>query len=248
MGQQPMRRPRQPLIGITTYGRNADNHFTLPAEYVDSVRRAGGQVVLLPPGDSALLTLLDGVILAGGGDIDPARYNGQRHEAVERVDPERDAMELDLAHQLTDDTRPVLCVCRGMQVLNVALGGTLIEHLPAVVGEQVSHRTDLPGPIPHEVLVAPESWLASLMGQTVVSPPSWHHQALKQVAPGLTVVARAPDGTIEAVEMPDHPWLVAVQWHPELSAATDVSQQRLFDAFVEAAHQRHVSVIQQQGQ
>lgn len=236
----------QPLIGITTYGRNEENRYHLPAAYVESVRRAGGHAVLLPPGEvdwAGLLPRLDGVILAGGGDIAPACYGGDAHETIYSIDSERDAAELALVRQLAAGTWPVLGICRGIQMINVALGGTLIEHLPDVVGEQIAHRMLPHGPTEHDVRVAPESRLAALMEQAEIRPVSWHHQGLRQVAPGLNVVAHAPDGTIEAVEMPGHPWLVAVQWHPELSAAADVTQQRLFDALVAAARQRTLAAF-----
>lgn len=236
----------RPVIGITTYGRNDENRFHLQATYVESVRRAGGYAVLLPPGDpdiGGLLARLDGLILAGGGDIDPARYGGQQHETIDRVDPERDEMEIALARQLVDSGQPALCICRGTQVLNVALGGTLIEDLPSMVGEQVLHRAQPPGTVYHDVAVEAGSQLAAVMGQTTVTPASWHHQALRQVAPGLKVVAHASDGTIEAVEMPGHPGLLGVQWHPERSAATDATQQRLFDHLVESARQRVLSSV-----
>ena len=229
---------QQPLIGVTTYGRDETNRFSLPAEYIDAVRRAGGIPILLPPGEphqARLLDLIDGLILSGGGDIDPSRYRGSHHETIYMLDPERDDSELELTRSLVRSERPLLCICRGLQVLNVALGGTLIEHLPDQVGDTVAHRLPPRNPTSHAVQLEPDSHLAAIMGAGEVSGASWHHQALRQVAPGLAVVARAPDGIIEAVEMPAHPWLVGVQWHPELTAATDPEQQRLFDALIRAA-------------
>jgi putative glutamine amidotransferase len=130
---------------------------------------------------------------------------------------------------------PTLNICRGTQVLNVALGGTLIEHLPDEVSGEVTHRADPSGYVHHPVNLDPDSRLAQIMGNNEVSSASWHHQAVRAVAPDLKVVGQAADGTIEALEMPAHPWLVAVQWHPESIAATDLAQQRIFDALVEAA-------------
>jgi putative glutamine amidotransferase len=235
----------QPIIGITTYGRDKSEHFMLPTAYVDAVRRAGGIPILLPPGEphqAQLFELLDGLILAGGGDIDPNLYGGTLHETIYMIDEERDKGEIELVKMSLETGLPLLPICRGIQVLNVALGGTLIEHLPDEVGVEISHRQvwDSPnpphsGPLPHPIAVESTSHLAEIMGQAEVSAASWHHQALRRVAPGLQVVAHAPDGTIEAVEMPDHPWLVAVQWHPEITAAADPVQQRLFDALVRAA-------------
>ena len=227
------------VIGITTYGRDERGRYTLPAEYVAAVERAGAVPLLIPPvpGHAArYLELVDGVVLAGGGDLDPAHYRGRSDETFYGVDAQRDALELALARALVERRQPTLAICRGMQVLNVALGGTLIEHLPAVVGEDVLHRKPPREPVAHPVSVKPGSRLAAIAGVTQCAPMSWHHQALRTVAPGLEVVATAPDGTIEAVELPGHPWLIAVQWHPELTADKDPAQQRLFDALVRATH------------
>jgi putative glutamine amidotransferase len=134
---------------------------------------------------------------------------------------------------------PALHICRGCQVLNVALGGTLHEHLPDVVGDSLTHReASAEDEERHPVEVDPGSRLAATMRTMRPEPVSSHHQAVDRVAPPLRVVARAADGTIEALELPEHPWLVAVQWHPELSAAEDASQQRIFDALVAAARER----------
>ena len=227
-----------PLIGLTTYGRDNENQFPLPADYVEAVRRAGGIPLLIPPGETQLepiLARLDGLILTGGGDLDPSHYAGADHESIYMVDPERDATELALARRLVERSLPCLCICRGAQVLNVALGGTLIEHLPDEVGDALSHRLPERRPTRHPILLEPGSRLAGILGREQIEAVSWHHQAVRRPGPGLRVVARAPDGTIEALEMPAHPWLLAVQWHPEMTAATDPVQQRLFDALVEAA-------------
>lgn len=231
----------RPIIGITTYERSPDDHFMLPTVYVNAVRRAGGIPILIPPGEphlEQLLSLLDGVIFSGGGDVDPAYYGGTHHPEIYTISPERDEMELELARQIVAMGKPMLCICRGTQVLNVALGGTLIEHLPDEVGDTVAHREPPDVAVPHPVQVKADSRLAHIMGTTEVNPASWHHQAVRQVADGLNIVAHAPDGTIEALEMPSHPWLVAVQWHPEITAAADPTQQRLFEALVRAAEKK----------
>ena len=132
-----------PFIGVTTYGRGPHNRFTLPAEYVDAVRRAGGIPLLLPPGEArldAVLLLLKAVVLTGGGDLDPDLYGGKHHETIYMVEPERDRSEIELARRVFDLGVPTLAICRGSQLLNVCEGGSLIEHLPDVVGEEVSHR------------------------------------------------------------------------------------------------------------
>ena len=230
-----------PLIGITTYGRDPDNKFSLPAEYVDAVRRAGGVPLLIAPGEtrlSQLLMHLDGLVLAGGGDLDPDHYAGAHHDAIYMVDRERDESELMMVNDLVALGLPTLGICRGVQVINVALGGTLIEHLPDEVGDTVAHRLPPRNPSAHMVQVEAASRLGEILGSESIDTASWHHQALRQVAPQLRVVAHAPDGTIEAAEMSAHPWLVAVQWHPELTAADDPVQQRLFDALVAACRTR----------
>jgi putative glutamine amidotransferase len=228
-----------PLIGITTSARTETGHFRLSTSYVDAIRRAGGIPILLPPGEpfqEELLERLDGLILSGGGDVDPAYYGGRPHPTMFSIDAERDESELALVQQLVARGTPALCICRGAQVANVALGGTLVEHLPDEVGEAVIHRAAPEAPAAlHTVNVEPDSRLAEVMGQNEVRPVSWHHQAARDVAPDLRVVAQAADGTIEALEMPSHPWLIALQWHPEITAGDDPSQQRIFEALVAAA-------------
>ncbi len=230
----------RPRIGIPTYGQNEENRFTLPRAYVDSVRRAGGIPFLIPPGDSdprAYLSFIDGLVLTGGGDIDPRHYGGKSHESIYLIDAERDTAEFDFIRRAIDLRMPTLCICRGAQVLNVALGGTLHEHLPDVVNEEILHRAPPMEPTPHDVKIESGCRLAKILGESEFSVASWHHQAVRRTAPGLEVVGHAPDGVIEAVEMPDHPWLHGVQWHPELTADRDPVQQRLFDALIKATQE-----------
>lgn len=230
-----------PVIGITTYARNAAGSYTLPAEYVAAVIRAGGLPLLIPPGGGAslashYLALVEGLVLAGGGDLDPSFYGGSPHETLYGMDAERDRLELSLVRELLNDPCPTLAVCRGAQVVNVALGGTLIEHLPDEVGEAVRHRAPPREPVPHPVRVRKGTRLAGILGTTDIRPMSWHHQGIRRAGAGLTAIAHAPDGTIEALELDGQPWLTAVQWHPELTAHDDPAQQRLFDDLVAAAH------------
>lgn len=230
-----------PRIAITTYGRNEEGRFTLPSKYVDAVRRAGGLPYLLPPGEPRLhewVETIDALILTGGPDVDPLVYGGEPHPTIYGVDRERDDSDLALVRRIIESKTPALCICRGAQVLNVGLGGTLIEHLPDSVGEKVHHRGPNREYVPHAVHVEDGTQLARILGRCDVSPASSHHQAIREVGHGLKIVATAPDGTIEAVEMPNHPWLVAVQWHPEYTAADDPVQQRLFDALVDAARRK----------
>jgi len=233
-----MPRRQNPLIGLTTYGRGADNRYTLPADYIDAVRRAGGVPLLIAPGESrveAILDVIDALVLSGGGDIDPSRYDGKRHDTNYSIDQERDTLELELARRVIDSSIPTLGICRGAQILNVVQGGKLIEHIPDEIGEKVLHRAPPREPVTHGVKLKSGSRLAKILGRDQFDATSWHHQALRGAAAGFDAVAHAPDGTIEAIEMPSHPWMIAVQWHPELSAASDPLQQKLFDALVEAA-------------
>jgi len=233
-----MPRRQNPLIGLTTYGRGADNRYTLPADYIDAVRRAGGVPLLIAPGESrveAILDVIDALVLSGGGDIDPSRYDGKRHDTNYSIDQERDTLELELARRVIDSSIPTLGICRGAQILNVVQGGKLIEHIPDEVGVKVLHRAPPREPVTHGVKLKTGSRLAKILGRDQFDATSWHHQALRGAAAGFDAVAHAPDGTIEAIEMPSHPWMIAVQWHPELSAASDPLQQKLFDALVEAA-------------
>ncbi|MBN2022670.1 MAG: gamma-glutamyl-gamma-aminobutyrate hydrolase family protein [Pirellulales bacterium] len=228
----------KPLIGITTSGRNTQGEFHSPGEYSDAVVRAGGAVALLPPVElepEAWLDRCDGLILSGGGDVDPAAYNGPGHATVGGVDPARDRCEFALVKEAMRRRLPTLAICRGIQALNVALGGTLIADLPSAVGQKVFHRSRSGKAIPHGVRIEPDSTLAGVFGDHLCVPMSSHHQAVDRIAPGLRAVAWAADGVVEAAEAPEHPKLLAVQWHPEMSAPNDPLQQRLFVWLVDAA-------------
>ena len=226
------------LVGITAYQPNGMNRYELPAEYVDAVRRAGAIPVMIPPAETdldALLARLDGVVLAGGGDIDPARYGAaERHETIDFVDDARDELELALAQRVLDEGVPTLAVCRGLQVVNVVLGGTLHQHLPDAVESDVPHRQEPKWGHRHLVEAEGGSLVAETMGTQQVEPACWHHQAIATPGAGLSITAWGADGVIEAVELAGHPWLVAVQWHPEMTAGEDATQQALFDGLVQA--------------
>jgi len=236
----------RPIIGITTYSRDEDGDFCLPGAYVDSVRKAGGVPILLPPGETdleALFSFLDGLIFTGGGDIHPDLYGGEWHPTLYMVDTERDTFEVELARRALHSPLPVLGICRGLEVLSVATEGKLVPHVPDQFGEEVAHRTvetaegnapQYRKPTPHRVRIEPGSRLARIIGASDIPVMSWHHQATLTAPAGWRVVAWAPDGVIEAMEHQQHPWLIAVQWHPELSP-DDPYQKRLFRALVEAA-------------
>jgi len=224
------------LIGISSYARAGQPPaFSIPTGYVDAVRRAGAVPVVLPPGEAEPGRLLDsvgGLIVSGGGDINPTAYGGRQHETVYSVCEERDAFEFALARAALADTRvPVLCICRGLQVLNVVCGGTLHVHLPEHYGEHIAHRLPPRDTSVHAVRIEPDSRLAKILGSTEAQVRSWHHQAIDTLGDGLRAVAWAEDGVIEAVEHVEHPWCIGVQWHPEMQLDDD-AQQRLFRALV----------------
>jgi putative glutamine amidotransferase len=209
-----------PIIGITAWPRPADllgtpqHNQTVPTSYVSSVRRAGGTPVLLPvaPDDviDDLLDAVDGVVLTGGGDLDPARYGASRADATDRVDPDRDRFDLAVVLRVLDRRTPALAVCRGIQVLNVAAGGTLTQHVP-------SHtHLDLPKETSHRVDVVERTRLAGVVGAGPFEVNSLHHQGIDVVGDDLVVTATAEDGLVEGLERAGDDHLLAVQWHPEL--------------------------------
>jgi putative glutamine amidotransferase len=231
----------RPIIGLTTYLEQARTGVWdvpaafLPKAYFEAVTRAGGIAVLLPPQpvDDAtahrVLAGLDGLIIAGGKDVDPARYGQQPHPATDEPRRDRDAWEDALLRAAIDTGTPFLGICRGAQVLNVALGGTLHQHLPDVVGDDRYQRGNgVFSEVP--VAVSPDSVLAEMIGAEI-DVKVYHHQAIDRVAEGLTVTARSADGVIEAVELPGVPFGVAVQWHPEENG----DDLRLFAGLVDAA-------------
>jgi putative glutamine amidotransferase len=227
----------RPLIGISSYGRAGGRlSFSVPCDYVDAVRAAGGIPVVLPPveGDvPEIFAALDGLILSGGGDIDAAEYGQAAHVHNYDVNPERDRFELALARAgLAQGDLPMLCICRGMQVLNVVAGGDLVQHIPDRFGEQLLHRHPERKPIPHAVEMDVGCVLSGVASCRELTVQSWHHQAVDRVGHGLRAVAWAPDGVVEAVESTTHEFVVGVQWHPEIAAATDRVAQRLFETFV----------------
>lgn len=233
--------PIKPVIGLTTYLDQAQTGIWdvrasfLPAIYFQGVTLAGGIAVLLPPQPAdadivnRVLDGLDGLVITGGKDIDPARYGQRRHPATDQPGPARDMWEFALLSEALNRKLPVLGICRGAQVLNVALGGTLHQHLPDVIGHS-GHRfgnavfTTLP------VRTVPGTRLAGLVGDSAEAK-CYHHQAIAELGERLIVSAWDPDGVIEAIELPGDDFVLAVQWHPEES----LEDLRLFAAIVEAA-------------
>ena len=235
-----------PLIGITTYGEQAAwttwdvPAVVLPRSYAVAVAAAGGIPVLIPPLAGAVepaLNRLDGLVVAGGPDVDPALYQEAADGATGAPRPERDATELELIRRAVAERLPVLGVCRGLQLLNVLRGGTLIQHLPDRVGH--TGHAERPGWYGlHRVSVDPDSRLAGVLGRLDLDVPTCHHQAIDRLGADLRVTARHQDGTVEAAEDPSLPFCLAVQWHPE--EGEDIS---LFTALVEAASRRPAMVL-----
>ena len=231
----------KPLIGLTTSrmlnpsGRTA---FGTNLPYAESIAHAGGLPVLLPLNLSnddldVLLSRLDGILFTGGYDIDPRQYGAQPHPKVEGIDGDRDRMEMHLVQAVIQISMPFLGICRGCQVINVALGGSLFEDLPEQFHGAILHDNhDLPrNYLAHEIKITPDSLLAQILRSMTAQVNSLHHQGVRKLAQGLQVSAIAADGLVEAFELADHPFGLAVQWHPE-ELSQQESMRRLFQAFV----------------
>jgi putative glutamine amidotransferase len=230
----------KPLIGIgsdvnVTPGKR-DRAFAYTT-YVDSLRRAGAVPVVIPPQPEnarELIDSLDGLLLAGGDDCDPAVYGEERHPSVEPMDVRRQANDLSLAKLARDRGIPTLGICLGVQVMNVAAGGTLIQDIESQHETEIEHVSEPEDRARHDVHIESDTRLAKILGTREINVNSSHHQAIRGVGDGLRVTASAPDGIIEGLEDPQHPFYVGVQWHPEDMPGED-SARRIFGAFVEAA-------------
>jgi len=232
----PCRRPSS-----TPHPRRPSN--TLKSSYVEAIIQAGGAPFLIPleARDRVLRALFeqaDGILLTGGGDIHPRFFGQTPHPSLSGVQPARDELELTLARWSLEEGKPLLGICRGIQVMNVAAGGSLYQDIASQcpgAGQHDYYRDDSPRDfLAHQVRVEPDSRLARSLGTDWLSVNSFHHQALKEVPPPYRVVARAPDGIIEGIEAPDHPFALGVQWHPEELIAGQEAARRLFLSFVRA--------------
>jgi gamma-glutamyl-gamma-aminobutyrate hydrolase PuuD len=210
----------RPLVGISSYARGGQRlSFSVPCEYVDAVRKAGGVPVVLPPVLGPVheaLDAIDGLILPGGGDIHPEHYGGDEHDANYGICHERDHFELVLARAaLERPSLPIMCVCRGMQILNVATGGTLEHHLPDRLGHD-RHRVTPGSWSEHEVQLEPGSLAAEAAGGEVLTVKSHHHQGVSELGKAWTATGWSDeDETVEAIEAPDRSFALGVLWHPE---------------------------------
>jgi putative glutamine amidotransferase len=235
-----------PIIGITanqvrnSYGQPV---VQLQQAYIDAIAQAGGVPVIIASslaagGWETLYSRLDGVLFSGGGDIAVDRFSGAPHSRVEDVELERDSVELSLLHAAAAGGKPFLGICRGCQLVNVGLGGTLYTHIPDQLPGALDHA--YPGNmrtvLVHEVQIEEGTLAASVLAEPIVHVNSHHHQGLKDIAPDLRISGRAPDGLVEAIELPEHPFGLAVQWHPEWLTAQE-STRDLFRRFVQAAGQ-----------
>jgi putative glutamine amidotransferase len=212
--------------------------YGVPENYVDAVRRGGGRVSLILPGDDRgpgeLLDRFDGLLLVGGGDVEPSRYGAVASDTIYGVEEDRDAFEIELLHEADRRALPTLCICRGMQVLNVAFGGTLVQDLPSDERFRSHGTPSGADALFHEVKLEGDSAIARAAGADVLSCSSHHHQGVDAIGDGLVATGWSEDGLVESLER-ERGWMVGAQWHPEDSAARDPAQQGLFDELVRRA-------------
>jgi putative glutamine amidotransferase len=233
---------RRPLIGITAgYSARDVEVFSVRDDYVRAVESAGGLAIVLAPSPGAavseLLDRLDGVLLSGGGDIDPSFYAREAHPSTCRVAPDRDAFELELCRQALSRDLPLLAICRGHQVLNVATGGTLIQDIPSQLAGAGEHDPDTERWQPaHEVRILPGTRLREILKSETMAVNSFHHQAVEQLGAGVVSSALAvADGVVEGIELPGRRLALGVQWHPEAFWDHQPDFQPLFAALVTAS-------------
>lgn len=244
----PMNPTSRPIIGLTTCRKTFPQSIPMPVQaltpaYINAVAAAGGAPLLIPLGLDeeildALLDLLDGLVLTGGGDISGECYQSEHPDLILDVDDDRDRTELFLARQSLARNKPLLGICRGHQLLNVALGGTLYEDVLKLMPGAVQHEYYNIKPreyLAHTVEVAADSQLSATIGQREAHVNSLHHQGIRDLAPGLKAVAHAPDGLIEGIEVPHSPFAIGVQWHPENLYQSDPAMLALFRGLVDAA-------------
>ncbi|MEA3377412.1 MAG: gamma-glutamyl-gamma-aminobutyrate hydrolase family protein [Chloroflexota bacterium] len=237
-----------PIIGITGYAESHETAseaptFVLAQSYVQAVLDAGGAPIILPahldrPALRSICERVDGLILSGGGDVHPSFFGQKDGGALSSVDEGRDRTELALARWAMAQDVPLLAICRGIQVLNIAAGGTLIQDIAAGVEDALEHSSvgrQVKSEIAHTVEVSADTRLASLVGSGTLDVNSFHNQAVQAVGEGLVVTARAPDGVIEGLEAPGLSFCIGVQWHPERLVEGHPAMRRLFEALVAAA-------------
>jgi putative glutamine amidotransferase len=239
---------RRPLIGITptpstsTFDHGTFYRYCLSDTYVKAVWEGGGNPVILPwvsDTPEVILDELDGLILSGGGDIDPDRFGQERHAKANGIDNARDEFELRLMRAAAERDLPTLAICRGIQVMTVAFGGTIQQHVPDL-GTEVQHRQQADGISQHDpshrvVLENTPNPISELLGETELMTNSFHHQAPAEVPDPLRIAGRAEDGVVEAIWHAGMSFGIGVQWHPEMLAASDPAHAAFFRALIEAA-------------
>jgi putative glutamine amidotransferase len=231
----------KPRIGITcAFGEATPDHYSLSSLYVDAVAAAGGLPLVLPAVTSShfreIARCIDGLLLPGGGDVDPAYFGEEPRIENGRIDPVADAFEIGLIREFLKTGRPILGVCRGMQVLNVAAGGDLHQDIRVATGSPLQHVQQAPGwHGTHEITLSEGSLLRAVLKEERLRVNTFHHQAVRRVAPGFVASAAAADGIIEAIEKEGDAFVLGVQWHPERMLPQAEASQRLFSAFVNAS-------------
>jgi putative glutamine amidotransferase len=230
----------KPLIGIgsdVVHKQGERDRAFVYTTYIESLKRAGAVPVLIPPqpeNAADLAETLDGILLAGGDDCDPAEYGEAKHPSCEPMDPRRQKADLGLAKLARERGIPTLGICLGVQVMNVAAGGTLIQDIGSAIDTNIDHASEPSDRHRHDVHVDSSTKLGHILGDQEFNVNSSHHQAIGRVADGLRITAKAPDGIVEGLEDPSHPFYVGVQWHPE-DMPGEMSASAIFGAFVEAA-------------
>jgi len=235
-----------PLIAVTTYtffmlrDHLHERTQAVAESYVSMLSQAGGMAVLIPANFGLdrvpeLASRIDGILLSGGPDVDPFHFGAEPHRKLGKIDPVRDELEIALSKIALERSIPVLAICRGIQVLNVALGGTLIQDIPSHVPGHISH--EVRGVVEgagHTIDLDPESRLAKMVGSTLLRVTSDHHQAVEDVGEGLLVSAWARDGIVEAIEHKEHPFMIGLQWHPERNPTMTPDTRVILDEFMKA--------------
>lgn len=246
----------RPLIGISASTKDNDDlgwsFHRLPNTYCVALERVGATPIIIPNGLSdeslrALFLRLDGILLSGGGDLNPNLYDALPHPTTGRICAARDKTEISLGRWAYDEDKPLFGICRGIQSLAVALGGTLLQDIPEMIGDTYPHSLESEEPPhnrqAHPVSIMSDSLLIEILGTTQLGVNSLHHQSVDRLPSGFIATAYSPDGVIEAIEAPSHTFCLAVQWHPEDMIDSDPPMLRLFEGFVEACRQRQAMAI-----
>lgn len=231
---------KRPLIGLVCgHQSETPDRYYVNSAYLQAVIKAGGTPILIPyqPKEQIyqIISLLDGLVLPGGVDVDPNRYGESPVVKCGEIDPFWDELDLLATGFALERGLPILAICRGMQVLNVALGGTLVQDIPSQIKDPLKHSQEAPRwYATHDITVEQASLLGRIWGNALTRVNSFHHQSVGKVGRGLRIVATAPDGVIEAVESTDHPFVLGLQWHPELMINDYPAANRIFQHFIEA--------------